>query len=241
VTRRSYRYSHIAPNRGAEYDLLYQRDPWLNYAWRQGQATLMKILARYCQHRPVKLLDFACGTGRIISFLEDKLDEALGVDVSESMLAVAAGKVKRARLLQVDLLENNLLEGQKFNLITAFRFFGNALRDAALRVITGLLSEGGCLVLNDHINRRSMFHAYYRLKSMVTKRRCQRTYSIRECREMLLRWHLKILRVYSVGLLHIPRYRLPQRLYHRADDLGCRWSWLSSCSESPILVCRAGF
>jgi hypothetical protein len=43
----------------------------------------------------------------------------------------------------------------QFDLITSFRFFGNAepdLRMAALRAITGLLRGGGHLVINSHRN-----------------------------------------------------------------------------------------
>lgn len=238
---RSYVFSHMDPAKGADYDRLYRTDPWHMYAWQREQATLLRILADNYPGQHIKLLDFACGTARITSFLEDKVEEAVGVDVSGSMLAVAKEKVKRTKLLQANLLEDNVLDGQKFNLITAFRFFPNAepeLRNAALKVLTSLLSEDSCLVLNNHINQRSMFHVYYRLKNTIAKGSYWPTFSMRDCREMLLRCNLEITRIYSVGFLRTPHYRLPQTLMLRADDLGGCSSWLASYSESPIIVCR---
>jgi predicted TPR repeat methyltransferase len=243
MDNKSYLFSHMNPGKGDEYERMYETDPWLRYAWEREQATLLKILARHCQQPPIRWLDFACGTGRITRFLEGKVDEAVGVDVSEPMMAVAAKNVKRATLVHANLIENNVLDGQKFNLITAFRFFPKAepeLRDAALKVIAGLLSKDGRFVFNDHINRESMFHTYYRIKNRLSQKGCQPTFSIRECRKMLSRRNFEVVRVYSVGLLHLPRYHLPARLYHYADNCGCISDWLGCLSESPILVCKLG-
>ena len=74
-------------------------------------------------------LDFACGTGRILAFMESRVAKARGIEISPTMLELAREKVSRAELVQVDItVPNTPVEGQ-YDLITAFRFFLNAEPD----------------------------------------------------------------------------------------------------------------
>src|SRR3974377_642235 len=149
----SYVLSHMAPEKGATYDAMYVSDPWQRRLWRREQEILSHIVHRLYQGREIRLLDFACGTGRIASILEGQVHSTTGVDVSDSMLAVARSKLTRTRLAQTNLIEDNVLAGEQFNLITAFRFFPNAepeLRKRALGILATLLSPDGYLVFNNH-------------------------------------------------------------------------------------------
>jgi len=101
-------------------------------------------------------LDFACGTGRILAECKARSVESTGLDVSHAMVSLAREKCSEATLFVADFRENpSILEGRRFDLITAFRFFPNAqpeLREEALRFLASHLSEGGLLVLNNHRN-----------------------------------------------------------------------------------------
>ena len=76
------------------------------------------------------------------------------MDVSESMVAEARPKCPRTRFVVHDVTETPLPIAP-VELVTAFRFFGNAeddLRVSALQAIRRSLAPGGYLVLNDHEN-----------------------------------------------------------------------------------------
>jgi len=59
--------------------------------WDLEQAALRDLIGAL---KPRRALDFACGTGRIASFVENAFPELAidGIDISESMLDVARKK-----------------------------------------------------------------------------------------------------------------------------------------------------
>jgi len=237
----SYVNSHTTPGRGLAYDDYYASDPEVQYLWAQERRVLTQMLGDFYANRPVHLLDFACGTGRITSFLEDWVESSCGVDVSESMLMEARKKLARTALLKVNLLEECPFARKSFNLITAFRFFLNAepgLRRAALNALAPLLAEDGCFVFNIHRNRYSFHHWLTGFYCRVRHCPPERTLSIGECDRLLAQVGWEICRVYSVGLLHIPKLRFSDGARERGDQLGLRWKALGRFSDSPIIVAR---
>jgi ubiquinone/menaquinone biosynthesis C-methylase UbiE len=63
------------------------------------------------QHQPAArtVLELACGTGSILEQLQPSF-EVTGLDLSESMLAVAAEKVPGVRLVEADMTRFDLHE-----------------------------------------------------------------------------------------------------------------------------------
>jgi len=237
-----YSRSHLAAEKPAGYEALYATDAWHKRLWSSEQRVLDRILTENYRGKPVKLLDFACGTGRITSFLEDKVHEATGVDVSEPMLAVARDKLKRTRLLRADLTQNNPFGQETFNLITAFRFFVNAepkLRTAAIKVLSSLLSEDGLLVFNNHQNLLSLSMLCGRLADKARRRTPRNMMTLSLCRALAAEAGLNVVRVYSVGFLHLPKFCLPALACRLLDDWAGRSNFLGSFSECPVMVCRA--
>jgi ubiquinone/menaquinone biosynthesis C-methylase UbiE len=103
-------------------------------------------------------LDFACGTGRITATLAPMVAESVGVDISESMLALARQKFTSALYVHADLTRDRVDIGE-FDIATSFRFLGNAeheLRRAALAAIRQRLRTGGRLIVNSHRNPLSI-------------------------------------------------------------------------------------
>jgi SAM-dependent methyltransferase len=117
-------------------------DGWL----RESVPALLRGAGRY--------LDFACGTGRITAAVAPFAREAVGVDISPTMLAAAQQKCPGVRFVHADLTRQDVDLGT-FDLVTSFRFFGNAqadLREAAMAAIARHVRPGGHLVVNSHRN-----------------------------------------------------------------------------------------
>jgi len=147
-----YRSSH--QQSGAHYDSTLFTTPFDAYMDRWEAQHLAALLPRLYPARIPRYLDFACGTGRITQRVAPLAVESVGVDVSESMLEGARAKCPGTRFLCVDLTRRDTGLGL-FDLVTSFRFFGNAqdeLRTAALGAIARHVRPGGHLVINNHRN-----------------------------------------------------------------------------------------
>ena len=238
-----YSSSHLSPDKPAEYESLYASDSWHKYLWSWEQHILDRILTEHYGGTPIKLLDFACGTGRITGFLENRVKEATGVDVSEAMLNTARQKLKRTRLIKADLLnERQPLGRERFNLITAFRFFVNAepkLREGAIAALARFLTDDGQLVFNNHQNFLSPAMLYSRVASGLRGRTPLTTMTYSQCSRLVGYAGLRIVRVYSVGFLHLPKLNVPPSVHRLFDFAASSSSFLGRFSECPIFVCRA--
>ena len=69
----------------------YAANSYSTRMWQLQQPILKQILSacRNGRKTPTQLLDFACGTGRVLSFIESLVDQSEGVDISPEMVAVA--------------------------------------------------------------------------------------------------------------------------------------------------------
>lgn len=162
----SYRKSHL--HKGSDYHSRFQDNPRRALLWRLEQELLGRILQRFFASQPIDHLDFACGSGRILALLEDRTRSSTGVDVSASMLAAARANIRRAELIEGDLTRNDLVDGRRFDLITAFRFFPNAepeLRREAIAALAERMAGDGILVFNNHRNLSSLTNRLARLAS----------------------------------------------------------------------------
>jgi len=190
----SYRLSHLA--KGADYDLALARDPLDAYTARREREILLGLLPRLYPGGLRRSLDFACGTGRITQLLDGMAEQPYAVDVSAAMLAEAARKCPRTTLFVQDMTLDPLAI-EPVELVTAFRFFGNAeteLRAGALQAISRVLVPGGYLVVNNHRNpwsvpavllraageRQPLDLHYWKLKALLRRAgfRVRRTYGI---------------------------------------------------------------
>lgn len=212
-----YRLSHMTSDKASGYDLSFITDPWRAYLWRSEQDVLAKVLRRHFPERPAAHLDFACGTGRILSFLRERVGCSMGVDISAEMLKVAAANVPDVRLVQADITQSDVFGDETFDLITAFRFLANAqeeLRVKALRTLADHLSPQGRLVLNNHKNHSSLLHRLGRLMHKHT-----RTLSHRHLCQLLRQVGLEILEAYPLGVMPATdAHMLLPAWTHRAVD-----------------------
>ena len=238
----SYRESHKYEGKGAEYEAYYQNKAWQRFLWFREQEIIMRILEKYFSGRDIHLLDFACGTGRITEFLENRVKTSTGLDVSGSMLAIAREKLKRTEIIETDITAENVLKPRKFNLITAFRFFLNAepeLRSAAIKAIAELLDEDGYFVFNNHQNSGSPWiklrYARHRKKNPEGTFNVM---SIEQMKNLAEEAGLEIVKIYAAGFFNPPKIPVSYCLNRAIDWATEKFHFLNRFSESPIAVCR---
>ncbi len=149
----NYSLSHL--DAGMGYHNRFTLLPGRTLMWHLEKIVLQEIISELNSQT---ILDFACGTGRISSFIEDKFPESkiYGIDISPSMLDIARSHSVRTCYKIMDSRSAILHYGEKFfDLILSFRFFANA--EPALRLSIGsdlacLLSDEGTLIINNHRN-----------------------------------------------------------------------------------------
>lgn len=149
----NYATVHLGVGKG--YHQVFSAKPGLAMMWDLEKIVLRAIVGELS---PKTVLDFACGTGRISSFIDTTFGEPEihGIDVSESMLSIAREKCVRAQYKVMESHDAVSFYGEKyFDLILAFRFFANA--EPSLRLSVGanlsrLLRDDGTLVINNHRN-----------------------------------------------------------------------------------------
>ena len=91
---------------------------------------------------------------------------AVGIDVSDAMLDEARARVPRARIINADVMRNPPDVGT-FQVISLFRFILSAeleLREGVLRWLRSVIAPNGVLVVNNHLNGRSVTGLVYRIE-----------------------------------------------------------------------------
>jgi predicted TPR repeat methyltransferase len=195
--------SHVGPESWAkDYDAkLFSPGSFNTVMWKREQRLLDHILQRHVASRQ-SYLDFACGTGRVLTYVERHFAMSMGIDVSHTMLAAAKERVREATLVQGDVTRDPaVLGGRRFDFITAFRFFLNAqpsLRDEAMACLASALKdEQSRLLFNVHGNRYST-RALIAAKARFTHEQFA-SMSVRESAELAARHGLEIVEWYGIG------------------------------------------
>lgn len=103
---------------------------------------------------PSRILDFGCGTGRLVIPFAKKAEEVVGVDISPQMISEAQKNAKNHQLDNISffLSDNNLsnLKGQSFDLIHSYIVLQhiNVNRgEKLIKKMVSLLKPGGVGVL----------------------------------------------------------------------------------------------
>lgn len=217
--------------------------------WQLQRPVLELILTDFRRERkgPVRLLDFACGTGRVLASLEALVDSAEGIDISENMVAVARTKCLKARLQVGDILASPELLQKDYNVISCFRFLLNVepeMRGRVLRRLREVLRvPDGRLLVNVHGNSRSLRHP-----AIVWRRQRERTeksgamlneMSPAETCKLLRESGFQVVRRFGFGMLPPTFYRTPGRKMAAAVDRSLAGDhWWSDWSIDRLFVCQ---
>lgn len=238
-----YRSSHVGQEKSRIYEEdIYREGSYDEMLWRIERELLIKeIRALQKKVGKIQYLDFACGTGRIISFLEQSVEESYGIDVSSAMLAKAREKVKKSELIYADLTANDVLKDKTFDLITAFRFFLNAepeLRASAFSVLrTKLKDEKSIFIFNMHGNIVS--HRLFTKFWYLLRGRRLATSSFWEAQRLVSENGLEVIHWYGIGVLPKIFYRyVSSRFLLALDKLFFSLPIFKYVSYDLVFVCR---
>lgn len=114
------------------------------------------------------ILDFGCGTGRLVIPFASAASEVTGIDVSKSMLEEAKKHINALGLNNIELLNSNsldILQGKKYDLVHTFIVLQHIPVSAGYRLIYLLLeaiNSGGCGMI--HFTYSNEKTAYKNLK-----------------------------------------------------------------------------
>jgi SAM-dependent methyltransferase len=231
----------------------YDPHSYSSFIWGLQRPVLRDFIGSLKAERgtPVRLLDFACGTGRIISSVETLVDEAEGIDISEKMLAVARGKCKKARLRVGDILSQSELLKDNYDIITCFRFLLNVepeIRLRALRRLRQALQEpDGRLIVSVHGNARSLRHPAIvwkrwrlrRVPAVVRRETMLNEMSVEDAEKLLDGAGFMIEHRWGFGITPPTVYRTPLRRVAAAiDRYAARQSRFTRRSVDLVFVCR---
>lgn len=202
-----YRDSHKAPEKGENYDSSFYKKNYKNLALKWEEKILKQTLKK---HKVKDYIDFACGTGRITRIIEPYVENAKGIDVSESMLNVAKSKSKKTVFKEVDITREDVSDIDAVDLVSAFRFFTNAqesLRKEVIDVLVTKIKPDGLFIFNLHMNSSSPFAIMARVyETFAGKREGFNHLSLENFKKRHLnRLGLEVLEVHGYGVIPIIR------------------------------------
>ncbi len=237
--KEDYRGSHMMKEQASHYDAEFQNDNSPSgILWYLEQQILERLLSGLT---PSRALDFACGTGRILSFLETRVPETMGIDISEEMLNIARTRCLRSELICRDITRDPQSFGDHFDLITAFRFFlesQDELRNQVLDILREIIAPNGYLIVNFHRNPYSMRGAYLAVKARLTKRDFTMV-SVSQAKKLLTDHRFSVEKIigYSHQFYRSNTNRIP--FFRRSlDSILWRIPFLRSFGLSFIIIAR---
>ncbi len=239
---KDYRISHMSKQKSKQYeDTIYQHGSYDDMVWRAEQPVLLaEVEALRKTTSKIVYLDFGCGTGRILKLLESKVDDALGVDISESMVALAREKGVHAPIIVGDITHEDVIGPKTFQLITVFRVFLNAgptLSRQMLTVLTPKLDPSGVLIFNIHGNFWS-YRVFTKIWLMLRGHRLN-TSSYWQTKKMVEPHGLTIVRFYGLGFIPKIFYRIfGSRAMFALDMLLAKIPLVKYFSYNLIFVCK---
>ena len=241
TTDSTYRHSHTRKGKAREYNSHFEFRHRA-FLWSCEREILTRIQQKYLKGRDYRYLDFACGTGRILAHMEGFARESTGVDVSTEMLGECRKRVIRSTVVEADITRDHPFAGRRFDLITAFRFFLNAeqpLREEVIKELALLLSDKGCLVFNNHMNRHSLIGTALRIYGVLRRRKI-RTWTLKEIRSLVDGAGLEIVEVCHTGV--IPGFEwimlLPSGVSAALESFFSRVGILRHIAQIQIVICR---
>ncbi|HVP67211.1 MAG TPA: class I SAM-dependent methyltransferase [Anaeromyxobacteraceae bacterium] len=244
----SYRDLFTAEGAATAYEEgQYEAGSYWEILWELEKPILDDILEELRRHRQsVCYLDFACGSGRILSYVEERCDKATGVDVSSEMLKRASTRVRKATLVQRDITVDGASVEGRYDLITAFRFLLNAepeLRVAGLCALAARLRDGDSrLVVSVHgnpLSYKALVGPYRRVRALIKGYPAESLLSVAQTRHLLAGAGLEVVSVHGMGLFPARMWSaLPRRIALAVEGSLMHVPLIPRFGVNQVLVCR---
>ncbi|MCA9214637.1 MAG: class I SAM-dependent methyltransferase [Planctomycetales bacterium] len=237
-----YRHSHTSADKPRSYsDQFHEARNVKALYWRLEQQVLDSVLSPMSLSENATLVDFACGTGRVLGHLQSRFSRAVGVDISEPMISEARQNVADAEFFVGDATRGEIHLGFQPDVITAFRFFLNAqpeLRSEALRWMHENLASSGRLVCNFHLNPSSLVGLTMNALKSLRGWDAQPMLSLRESFELLQAHGFRVKQAIGYGYLYYGRRRVwgPMPLLLTIESVMTRCQLLPNLARNFILV-----
>ncbi len=226
-----------------EYEQVeYSPNSYSAKIWSLQKPVVLSLIEDFASARTgSRLLDFACGTGRILSAVEPLVSESVGLDISPSMIKIAASKCKRSELIVGDILQTPDLVDDQFDIVTCFRFLLNAESQTRIEVLKILRSKlvlrNGILVANVHGNSWSTRHIALLYKKWA-KGEIHNEMSPPEITRMFHAAGFKVVRCYGFGITPPTLYRTPLALpAFKLDSIARDINIFRNISVDLLYVC----
>jgi SAM-dependent methyltransferase len=197
----------------------------------------------------LRLLDFACGTGRVLSYFETITTHSDGLDISETMVKIARQRCPKSRLYVADICNESVVQDASYDVITSFRFLLNAeaeLRITVLHQLRKRIDENhGILIVNVHGNRSSARHLPIMIRRLRAKLNpkshedvMMAEMGLSETRSLLADTGFKVIREIGFGILPSFFYRgILRPICYWLDSKFCGSGITSRFSTDVIFVC----
>lgn len=238
----SYRTNHQSKNYGNLYNKTYE-DGYYFHQWEKLEKPILKNIFSDLSCTYKTYCDFACGTGRILSFAEQFFEKTYGVDISSEMAVHAKTRCTKSEIFVEDITKNNI--DLHADVMTSFRFFLNAepsLREEALQAIRKILNDRGVFICNVHMNRKSILGCVYECINKITGKKLYNTLTEKEITSVLEKNGFEVERVIWYSYLPRTGWRmawLSKYLLQPLDKIMGKLNFLpQKWSQSFILICR---
>lgn len=227
------------------------------FIWSLEKHFLHSIF-KYMNTKQMNYMDYACGTGRIVSFLsrEYEFKRIVGSDISDIMLEGAKKESPNNHIgfIRLNVAENNGEFKESLDVVTSFRLFLNLEDNNRLIILKGLnkiIKENGVLIVNNHMNRFSLkglvaFCFHHILKRPLKHEKKQNKKSVINTmtephfKRLLRESGFIVEKVYRFSLLpgHNNFLLLPSKPLYYLEIFLAKVPILNLFSKDQIYVCR---
>lgn len=228
MTRIDYRDCHTSDDAVGHYHDVYSSG-YYAAQWRLlEQPMLRKLFEQERERGATRMLDIACGQGRITLLGAEYFPDILGVDYSAQMLGRAqqaqAKAGERVSHLRFEVGDVRTFAAEKpFDVVTAFRFFLNAedeLRLEGLRCVRRNLAPNGVFITNVHVAATSPLACFYGISNSLRRAVGQHVSAVRNA--ISLNGFRNMFASEGFRIDSVERYSLLPRIGSMTDSLAER-------------------